>query len=119
MEAVMFRKRSVVPALALLMLLHPSGSNAQVTVDFVSDTSWQVNAMNTDGSRGALLGAAQCACLVPGWGCQQEGLQNIASGLPGSCEIWMPGLTAESIADLRGAYFTKTFNLSDQPVGRA
>ncbi len=89
-----------------------------VTINFVSDRTWQVNAMNADGSVGPTMGSAQwvCACssCPPGatalghpycWGAD-------LSAIPGACWIWQPGVSGEtSPADLQGAYFTKEFNL--------
>ena len=65
---------------------------------------------------GAALGPAQCACDLPRWACWGEGLQALSARLPGSCEIWKPGVTAYSPSDLQGGYFSKQFDLEGIPV---
>src|SRR5215470_1040878 len=83
------------------------------SISFVSDPSWQVFAMNSDGGRGEYLGMAQCVCQVPGWPCYWGA--NL-SNTPGACWVWRPDTTPSSPADLQGAYFSKDFDISDQPV---
>jgi hypothetical protein len=100
----------------LATALIPGSGRSDVTITFVSDESWQAAEMNLDLTQGAPAGNSQCACFVPGWGCWQEALNGISSSIPGSCEIWSPAVTAASIADLQGAYFSKQFTLPGIPT---
>jgi hypothetical protein len=88
-----------------------------LSISFVSDTTWTASAMNADGSLGAPLGPAQCACSDALWGCWQEYIQRITAAIPGLCEIWEPGVTGTSVSDLQGAYFVKQFDLPGEPTG--
>jgi hypothetical protein len=90
------------------IVLSPSDGHCQTTITFVSDGTWETFAMNPDGSQGASLGAPQ----FPSWAIHGANL----SAIPGASWMWFPGVDVSSLSDLRGAYFSKQFNLQGVPI---
>lgn len=104
----MHRARALLVLVLVFGSLVPFEAHCQVTIDFVSDATWESFAMNPDGSQGASMGAPQ----FPGWAVHGASL----SLIPGAMWMWFPGVTVSSLSDLQGAYFSRVFYLSGLPL---
>ena len=93
--------------LALGVALAPGDGRCQTTT-FASDATWETFAMNPDGSQGPSVGAPQ----FPSWAVHGANLEAI----PGAAWMWFPGVNESSVADLRGAFFSKQFDLPGTPI---
>jgi len=104
-------------AAVLVATLGPAGPViADVTLSFVSDQSWAVSSMLSDGSVGDALGNAQCICLPPG-GCPCCWTGNTAA-IPGACWVWKPGTDSGTVpVDLQGVFVAKTLDIPGIPTG--
>lgn len=97
-------------ALCLLAWVAPAAEPQTQSIDFTSDTTWDVYD-GPPGSPGATnLGKAVQFCGPPWpWGC---------TDIPpiGGVWIWAPGLTLDTFADLAQFYFTKTIMVPGTPT---
>lgn len=101
-------------ALVVLLVVASPVLAGDVTISFVSDESWAVSSMLSDGSIGVPLGAAQCICRPPG-GCPCCWTTNTAL-IPGACWVWKPGTTSATVpVDLQGVFLGKTFDIPGTP----
>jgi hypothetical protein len=95
-----------VALLLALGLLLPSSGAAGV-IEFGSDATVAVSAMNADGSIGSPIGLAQCYN------------HPTPPGYPGTfpaCPIWLPGFTGTTPSDLVGGYFTTQLDIPGAPT---
>ena len=95
----------VFAGLFLLALL--SSDAAAAVLEFSSDATLPVSAMNTDGTIGSPLGFAQCYThpSPPGY-----------PGTIPACPVWLPGFTSTTPSDLVGGYFTRQLDIPGAPT---
>lgn len=117
---------TVIVLATLPSLTRDGACQGDVTVDFVSDPSWDSYEMNPDGTLGPAVGPAQYVCVS----CQQRACPPGAtifhhpcgwgadlSAIPGAAWVWLAGVTGATMpADLQGTLISKTFDVSGAPT---